>query len=92
MATAILRGWESFSAPKGVERACPKLEIAGATVDQVGFSAPKGVERACPLVMYNAYIKPQWVSVPRRALRGHAPRRCSHTSEDIGRFQCPEGR
>ena len=43
-----------FSAPKGVERACPSMAQAPISHDE-GFSAPKGVERACPLPGYDAH-------------------------------------
>ena len=38
----------SFSAPKGVERACPCLMRRRCPDSAHCFSAPKGVERACP--------------------------------------------
>ena len=41
-------GVSHFSAPKGVERACPRESDETLSVNQVDFSAPKGVERACP--------------------------------------------
>ena len=69
----------SFSAPKGVERACPGSGDGPRAARPSRFSAPKGVERACP-----SFVTP-WrdfsgsVSVPRRALRGHAP----HNVEDV---------
>ena len=38
-----------FSAPKGVERACPYFGQRVRDFGVIpGFSAPKGVERACP--------------------------------------------
>ena len=37
-----------FSAPKGVERACPRSSNTRHTLT-LCFSAPKGVERACPV-------------------------------------------
>ena len=39
---------QSFSAPKGVERACPPDSVSVRSLARQGFSAPKGVERACP--------------------------------------------
>ena len=40
----------SFSAPKGVERACPMFDLMSHRERALtGFSAPKGVERACPI-------------------------------------------
>ena len=38
-----------FSAPKGVERACPGSNGIKYYPGSGSFSAPKGVERACPL-------------------------------------------
>ena len=37
-----------FSAPKGVERACPSPAAVATAILLGCFSAPKGVERACP--------------------------------------------
>ena len=72
-------GWRfralRFSAPKGVERACPSSKVVRTRWScSKGFSAPKGVERACPNGPCPARPAPlDLVSVPRRALRGHAP-------------------
>ena len=62
----------SFSAPKGVERACPGSRREQGVANMQSFSAPKGVERACPRVRPRAGAYALHVSVPRRALRGHA--------------------
>ena len=65
---------DSFSAPKGVERACPSRHGPPCARRSASFSAPKGVERACPPFPGGDNGPPQSkVSVPRRALRGHAP-------------------
>ena len=62
-----------FSAPKGVERACPFQPDVSRFTRSYSFSAPKGVERACPALDLSVGLKQSIVSVPRRALRGHAP-------------------
>ena len=81
-----------FSAPKGVERACPPSVRTGKVRIPPSFSAPKGVERACPAPSPSCPHHAIVVSVPRRALRGHAPRRPSGNQNRTTAFQCPEGR
>ena len=59
----------------------------------MSFSAPKGVERACPVgCLYTRQQRLVKVSVPRRALRGHAPRGEARAMVLVVWFQCPEGR
>ena len=65
--------YNGFSAPKGVERACPAPLWPPTPASPTSFSAPKGVERACPEVVHGHRAGRGPVSVPRRALRGHAP-------------------
>ena len=68
-----------FSAPKGVERACPPKHPIFIVCTAGSFSAPKGVERACPRNQFTTSFNLESVSVPRRALRGHAPLKCRAT-------------
>ena len=80
-----------FSAPKGVERACPLREHGIIQCVVRGFSAPKGVERACPcMIMSPPGIFPA-VSVPRRALRGHAPQLAERGQHSSTGFSAPKG-
>ena len=94
----LIRGWDmyhhisGFSAPKGVERACPLSWIRLSLIQIDCFSAPKGVERACPPPEVQGRLFPYTVSVPRRALRGHAPQPRRGGMPHFHVFQCPEGR
>ena len=81
----------SFSAPKGVERACPHHgEIISCSAYLV--SVPRRALRghapksgAQPLELFKS------VSVPRRALRGHAPQGSPAVDFRVSRFSAPKG-
>ena len=51
----------------------PRIRNTQTPSGRGGFSAPKGVERACPILPRIWCRQSTRVSVPRRALRGHAP-------------------
>ena len=84
-------GLLSFSAPKGVERACPATARPRPAALSDRFSAPKGVERACPDAALLTVAKQREVSVPRRALRGHAPRGQATLTYAEDGFSAPKG-
>ena len=77
----------SFSAPKGVERACPRRGVVrmGPAARQV--SVPRRALRGhAPTCKKNLICPAGRVSVPRRALRGHAPDR--DTGQPARRASC----
>ena len=89
----IRRRWRGFSAPKGVERACPPVKYTYPPSFAITVSVPRRALRghAPNLICYCLFSHEQ-VSVPRRALRGHAPGGVRYRGECHDKFQCPEGR
>ena len=82
---------QGFSAPKGVERACPMTH--GITAPRFHcFSAPKGVERACPAAAWkDVVVLPTRFSAPKGVERA-CPQVPTHAHQPRVGFQCPEGR
>ena len=81
-----------FSAPKGVERACPSTQGYSGVAYCYSFSAPKGVERACPrgsTIMAKQLT--QCFSAPKGVERA-CPWRVCPAGARRRMFQCPEGR
>ena len=80
-----------FSAPKGVERACPLRRVAEADGgDHV--SVPRRALRGhAPSKSIGGRLYSSTVSVPRRALRGHAPITSFLFTAGIGSFSAPKG-